>query len=54
MTQPAAKRARLSMEDVLLELENEDEPMMVGVMTSLRIFYTMRKIEMNGVELIMT
>ena len=31
MAEPAAKRPRLSMEDVLLELENnEDEPMMAG------------------------
>ena len=30
MAEPKAKRPRLSMEDVLLELENDDEPMMVG------------------------
>ena len=28
--EPAAKRARLSMEDILMELENDDEPMMSG------------------------
>ena len=30
MAEPAAKRARLSMEDVFMELENDDEPMMSG------------------------
>ena len=47
MAEPAAKRPRLSMEDVLLELENnEDEPMMAG---SDDKFRAQRKREMNGV-----